>query len=291
MYMESFLPSKMPPLSLITTILLLVSFSSTVVAWDCESSCGGITLNSPFGSASGCGSSAFQPYVNCSSGKLLFYTPTGTYQVQSIDYSNNVMVVIDPHMSTCSSMQMSGPFGLPVGAPFAFASYNKVVLIGCSSTSSLYSKQSCDTSTEAQQVCESIYENCAGLSQIGIVATGSSSNSYGKNSASTSCCVYASSLLSTAPYEVDLPLLQCSTYTSVYHIGSIQTPQSSWLYGIALQYNPSSSSSQTSPSGGGQNPSCYVCQEAEDSYGSKTLPPWVAGLLLMLAAITSLIML
>ncbi|KAI5065010.1 hypothetical protein GOP47_0019705 [Adiantum capillus-veneris] len=272
----------MPPLSLLATFLLLISLS-TIQAWDCESSCGGITLNSPFGSASGCGSSAFQPYVNCSNGKLLFYSPTGTYQVQSIDYSNNVMVVIDPQMSTCSSMQLSGAFGLPIGAPFSFSSYNKVVLIGCSSTSSLYSKQSCDTSSEAQQLCKSIYENCDGISQIGIVATSSTGSA-------SSCCVYASSLLATAPYEVDLPLLQCSTYTSVYHIGNIQSPQSSWLYGIALQYNPSSSS-QSSPSGSGQNPSCYVCQEAEDSHGSLALPSRVAGLLLVLAAIISLPML
>lgn len=247
----------MKMLSLISMLLFMVSLAR-IEAWDCESSCGGISLNSPFGSGWNCGSSAFQPYVNCSYGKLLFYTPTGIYKIKSIDYSSNVMIVEDPHMSTCDSMQASGAFGLPIGAPFSFASYNKVALIGCSSTSSLYSKQSCDTSSEAQEVCDSIYENCEGISQIGIVAT-SSNNNYVKGS-SSSCCVYASNLLETAPYEIDLPLLQCTTYTSVYHIGSIHSPQSSWLFGIALQFNPSS---QSSSNNGGQNPSCYVCQEAE----------------------------
>lgn len=267
------------PFTISFLLFILVSLSSTE-AWDCETSCGGISVGYPFGTTWSCGSSAFQPYVNCSDGKLRFYTPTGTYHVQSIDYVHNVIIVQDPHMSTCSSMQESGAFGLPVGAPFSFASYNKVVLIGCSSTSSLYSKQSCDTSSDALQVCASLYQYCDGLSQVGIVAT--NNNNYIQNS-SSSCCVYSNSILQTAPYEVDLPLLQCSTYTSVYQMGSIQTPQSSWLYGIALVYNPSSTS-QSSPSGGGQNPTCYACQVAEESPASAGPAPWTRGLE-MLAAV------
>eukprot|EP00250_Pteridium_aquilinum_P005451 c15540_g1_i1 orf=203-1093(-) len=275
------LSAMMHCLTLISMFLFMASLSS-IEAWTCESSCGGIPLKDPFGSGWTCGSTAFQPYVNCSDGELKFYTPTGTYKVKSIDYDNNVMIVEDPDMSTCSSMQNSGAFGLPIGAPFAFASYDKVVLIGCSSTSSLYSKQSCDTSSEASQVCESIYSNCQGISQIGIVASSSSTDNYG--SSASSCCVYSSSLLQTAPYEIDLPLLQCATYTSLYEIGSLQSP-SSWLFGIALKFNPSSSPSQSST--GGQNPSCYVCQEAEESRGSFGATPWIAGLMSMLAVVVS----
>ncbi|KAH7314848.1 hypothetical protein KP509_21G023700 [Ceratopteris richardii] len=247
----------MAELAFIVALLILASSSGTR-AWVCEPSCGGIALNYPFGSTWGCGHANFQSYINCSHGKLNFYTPTGIYKVQSIDYSRNVIVIVDPHMSTCSSMQLSGAFGLPVGAPFTFASYNNIVLIGCSSTSSLFSKQSCDSSAEAQDICSSLYQNCDAIGQIGIIA---SNNGYGGQGSQSSCCVYSSSLLQTAPYEVDLPLLQCSTYTSIYGMGSIQSPQTSWLYGIALQYDPSFSSPQSIPYG--QYPSCYVCQRAE----------------------------
>lgn len=254
------------------TFLLFIVCPSWILAWTCENSCEGVPLNYPFGSGWNCGSPSFQPYVNCSHGRLRFYTPTGVYSVQTIDYVNNVMIVIDPYMSTCNSMHLSASFGLPIGAPFSFAPYDTVALLGCSSTSSLYSKQSCDISS--QQVCQSLY-SCPGISQLGISA----------NSPTSSCCVYSNSLLSTAPYEIDLPLLQCVSYSSIYQIGSIQNPQSSWLYGIALQFN---SGSQSQSSTNGQHPTCYVCQEAEESRGSFGAAPlgalWTAGLTMLVGA-------
>ncbi|MCO5569842.1 hypothetical protein L7F22_023556 [Adiantum nelumboides] len=233
-------------LLIIIALLLLPSISW---AWTCESSCGGIPLSYPFGSGWNCGSPSFQPYVNCTHNKLLFYTPTGTYSVQSIDYINDVMIVVDLQMSNCNAMGLSGAFGLPIGAPFAFASFNTIALIGCSSTSSLYSKQTCDASQH--QVCDSLY-GCQGIKQIGIQP----------NSLSSSCCVLSSSMLATPPYEIDLPLLQCTTYTSVYHMGSMQNPQMSWLYGIALKFNAGSPPTPQS-AGNGDHPTCYVCQEAQ----------------------------
>mgnify|MGYP000603760702 FL=1 len=154
-------------------------------------------------------------------------------------------------MSTCNSMGSSSSFGLPVGAPFSFAPFDTVALIGCSSVSSLYAKQSCDPSGSSQDVCRSLYNACPGLSYLdGINA----------NNPSTSCCVYSQSSLNAAPYEIDLSLLQCQTYTSVYRISNIHDPLNSWLYGIALQYN--AGSSQPSGSNGGTHPTCYICEEA-----------------------------
>lgn len=252
-----------------TVLVLLLLSCPSVSAWTCENSCGGVTLNFPFGSTWSCGSPAFQPYVNCSNGKLLFYTPTGTYTVQSIDYSSSTMIVEDPSMSTCDSMQMSQSFGLPVTAPFSFASYDTVVLLGCSSTSSLYITKSCDSSTS--QICQSLY-SCPGISRLGLNA----------NSPTYSCCVVSKSLLETAPYEIDLPLLQCSSYSSIYYIGSAQDPQHTWQFGIALQYNASAGSP---PSSGNAN-ACYVCQQAEDSGASvgrrRVKAFWVGGLGLIL---------
>ncbi|KAI5072674.1 hypothetical protein GOP47_0012780 [Adiantum capillus-veneris] len=165
-------------------------------------------------------------------------------------------------------MGLSGAFGLSIGAPFAFASYNTIALIGCSSTSSLYSKQSCDASLH--QVCDSLY-GCQGIKQLGIQP----------NSPSSSCCVLSSSVLAAPPYEIDLPLLQCSTYSSVYHIGSIQNPQTSWLYGIALRFNPGSPPAP--PAGNGDHPTCYVCQEAQDAEASMNyMALWFTGVVLVL---------
>lgn len=261
--MASLFASQVSSIQLLTFLLFIVC-PSWILAWTCENSCEGVPLNYPFGSGWNCGNPSFQPYVNCSHGKLRFYTPTGIYSVQTIDYVNNVMIVIDPRMSTCNSIQQSESFGLPIGAPFSFAPYDTVALLGCSSISSLYNKQSCDISS--QEVCQSLYSSCPGISQLEISA----------NSTTSSCCVYSNSLLSTAPYEIDLPLLECASYSSIYQIGSIQTPQSSWLYGIALQFSQSQSSTN------GQHPTCYVCQEAEESRGSFGAAPlgalWTAGL-------------
>lgn len=226
-------------------------------------------MNYPFGYGWQCGSPSFQPYVNCSHGKLLFYSPTGTYQVQAIDYVNNVMIIQDPRMSTCSNLQSSAAFGLPIGSPFSFTNYDTVALIGCSSTSSLYGSQTCDST--AGQICDSFYSNCPGVSsQLGLAT----------NSPGSSCCVYSNSLLRSAPYEIDLPLLECETYTSIYHIGDIQDPKSSWLYGIALQFSYSTPSPPTTNK---QSPAvnCYVCEVAEESGSPRRISFtafWVGGL-------------
>lgn len=272
--MAPLLAPQLSSVQLLISFLLLCMCPSCNGDWGCENSCGGVPLSYPFGSGWNCGSPSVQPHVNCSNGELLFYTPTGTYEVQSIDYTNNVMVVVDPQMSTCSSMQRSGGFGLPEGAPFSFASYDKIALIGCSSTSSLHTEQSCDP--DSQQICQSLYSCCSGISQLGIEI----------NSPSSSCCVYSNSSLNTAPYvQIDLPLLQCVTYTSIYHIGSFADPQSSWWYGIALQFP----GSYSQPSNGGEYSSCYVCQQAEESYGSLGAVPlgavyWTAGLTMLVGA-------
>lgn len=269
----------MPPIATAQIFLsaFLLSFwlhFPCISAWTCQNSCGSVALNYPFGYGWNCGSPSFQSYVNCSQGNLLFYTPTGTYTVQSIDYVNNIMIVHDPSMSTCSSMRESSAFGLPINSPFSFASYDTIALIGCSSTSSLYSSQSCDPSTS--QICQSLY-NCPGINQLGLM----------QNSETSSCCVYSSSRLTTAPYDIDLPLLQCSSYISTYHIGNVADPESTWLYGIALQFN--SGSSQSPPASKTPYSSCYVCQQAEESRGSLDRVPdgalQVGGLAMILGAL------
>ncbi|KAH7438098.1 hypothetical protein KP509_04G001200 [Ceratopteris richardii] len=271
-----FFPSRraVPRWPILSLILVLHVLLDGAAAWTCETSCGGIPLNYPFGYGWDCGSSSFQPYVNCSNNRLLFYTPTGTYNVQSIDYANGIMIVVDPHMSSCSAMRLSGSFGLPVGAPFSFSSYNTIALIGCSSTSILYSKKSCDSSMHS--VCDSLY-GCSAISQVGIVP----------NSASSSCCILSNSALSNAPYQIDLPLLQCATYSSIYRIGNIQDPESSWLYGIALKFDAGYSPPNNTGggSGGGSHPYCYTCEVAEEAGASvNSLPSMVklAGIMIVL---------
>lgn len=220
----------------------------------CQNVCGDVPVMYPFGTGRGCGSKVFESYVNCTKGKLQLYTPTGQYEVQKIDYTNNVLIIQDPKMSTCSSMQESSSFGLPVDAPFAIAG-DTFVLLGCSSTSSgSYNTQLsslCDPT--GTQICQSLY-SCSSISQLGFAANGPTS----------SCCVYSNPQLNNPPYQLNLQLLQCSSYTSIYSFGTqfsygsqqpsdnYQNPNS-WSYGIALKFYYDQSAYYAS---------CKACQQS-----------------------------
>eukprot|EP00249_Psilotum_nudum_P007817 c20841_g2_i1 orf=359-1306(+) len=214
-------------------LLLTLLHFGCVSGWVCQNTCGGVPVQYPFGTGTDCGSQLFQNYVNCSHGKLQLYLPTGIYIVQSIDYDNKIMIIQDPHMSTCSAMQPGQSFGLPVGSPFTIASVT-IVLLDCSSSSCLYQPNYiCDPS--ASQVCTSLY-SCSGITGLGLPV----------NSPTSTCCVYSNSQLATQPFEINLPLLQCKSYASIYSFGAPNTytavssdnfnAPNTWSYGIALRY-------------------------------------------------------
>ncbi|XP_050237394.1 wall-associated receptor kinase-like 1 [Mercurialis annua] len=194
----------------------------------CHDTCGTIPVKFPFGTGFGCGHPEFARYVRCNSGTLEFSTATGLYDISSIDYPSNTLTVEDPLMSTCSSMQNSGSFSLDRASPFTLTRDNIFVLLGCSTTSPVFDpKEDLCSTGSVTRVCRGLY-SCKGVSGIGLP----------QNAPDSSCCVYESPI-QLAGYTLDLPKLQCSSYTSIYSFGGSQGDPMKWKFGISLQYNGS----------------------------------------------------
>lgn len=209
----------------------------------CRDKCGSVPIKFPFGSDSGCGHPDFARYIKCSFGTLQFSTGTGIYAVSSIDYSSNTIVITDPLMSTCSSMQNSGSFTLERKSPFTLLPDNIFVLLGCSTTSPVFDRNTdfCDTGS-GLNVCRGLY-SCRSVEGIGLEPNG----------AISTCCVYDPPSALGPGYGLDLPKLQCSSYSAVNGFGGDEGDPMKWQYGISLQYNNSYYSN--------------ACKNCEDSGG------------------------
>ncbi|KAF8408206.1 hypothetical protein HHK36_007350 [Tetracentron sinense] len=210
--------------------LPLVHTLLPITTTTCRDTCGSIPVKYPFGTGSGCGHPNFTRYVKCSSGILQFATPTGIYTISSIDYDSNSLVITDPLMSNCSSMQNSGSFSLDSAAPFSIITENTFVLLGCSTSSPVFdpNEDFCDTGS-ASHVCRGMY-SCKGVTGIGLEP----------NAPISTCCVYNSPIGGLGSgYAIDLPKLQCSTYTAIYGFGDNEGDPMGWNYGILLHFNES----------------------------------------------------
>lgn len=214
------LESKSPALCAFAFVWLL----PLVAGWACRDICGDIQVKYPFGTGPGCGDPRFQNSIRCVNQKLMFTTHTGSYPVESIDYDKTLIYINDPLMSTCTLMQNSGSFGLDSTAPFQIKN-DVFVLLGCSTSSSLYNIQNSLCDTGSAHICSSLY-TCPGVSGLGIP----------QYSPISSCCVYSPIDLGPAD-ELNLPKLQCSSYTSIYSFGDDPTNPTHWKYGVALRYN------------------------------------------------------
>ncbi|XP_059655034.1 uncharacterized protein LOC132302176 [Cornus florida] len=195
----------------------------------CTERCGTIPVKFPFGTGFGCGHPDFARYIKCSSGTLQFTTVTAVYTVSSIDYATSTLIVTDPFMSTCSSMQNSGSFSLDRASPFSLVAENIFVLLGCSTTSPVFDQDEdlCDSGS-GLHVCRGLY-SCKGVTGIGL----------DPNAPISTCCVYDSPNVLGSGYSLDLPKLQCSSYTSIYGFGGDEGDPMKWQFGISLQYNDS----------------------------------------------------
>lgn len=209
----------------------------------CSDVCGNISVKFPFGTGFGCGHPEFARYIRCSSGDLQFSTLTGIYTVTSIDYSTNTIIVNDPLMSTCTSMQNSGSFSLDRASPFTLMADDVFVLLGCSTTSPVFdlNEDLCDRGS-GSHACRGLY-SCKGVTGIGLEP----------NAPTSTCCVYNSMYVAGSGYGLDLPKLQCSSYASIYGLGDDEGDPMKWKFGIALQYNSSDS---------------VACKDCEASGGS-----------------------
>ncbi|PKI58696.1 hypothetical protein CRG98_020907 [Punica granatum] len=236
--------SQLQHLSICTFLLPLLLFSETVSAalpivpinGTCHDTCGSIPVKFPFGTGFGCGHPDFSRHVRCSSssspssGTLQFSTGTGIYDISSIDYSAGTLILADPLMSTCSSMQNSGSFSLDRASPFTLTDDNIFVLLGCSRTSPVFDPDEnlCDTGS-VTRVCKGLY-SCKAVTDIGLQQNGPTST----------CCVYESpTRFSSGGYSLDVPKLQCSSYSAVCGFGDDRGNPMKWKFGISLKYNNS----------------------------------------------------
>ena len=215
------------------TLLSLISllFLSSISAQICQRSCGKQTLTFPFGSDPGCGDPRFQQYVNCDQQKLTLTTHTGCYPITNIDYTNQVIYISDPSMSTCSCTQPSKGFGLDWDAPFTFHDDTIFALLDCSvSSSPIYTLNGLygDGNNSKAPLCEnqgtpicSYLYSCTPFSTINLPIS--------------TCCIYAPVNLGPS-FEMDLKKLQCTSYSGLYSYNGQESNPENWNYGIALKY-------------------------------------------------------
>lgn len=224
--------------TIIFTIMITIIFfliPSLVSSQTCLRACGKLPLKYPFGSGPGCGDSRFQHYVTCNNDQqqLTFTTHTGSYPITAIDYSNQLLYISDPSISTCSCNQPSKGFGLDWDAPFTFADETIFALLGCSlDDSPIYSPNSdgnynssssravplCDK--QALPICSFLY-SCRAISPLNLPIS--------------TCCVYTPVDLGPS-FDMDLEKLKCGSYSGFYSFNGRQSDPDSWKYGIALKY-------------------------------------------------------
>ncbi|GMN41995.1 hypothetical protein TIFTF001_011223 [Ficus carica] len=242
------LPFSQPFLSLFLSLFLIsqtLSDHAFPTNGTCRQTCGTIPVKYPFGTGFGCGHPDFARYIKCNANTLQLSTATGIYTISSIDYPSSTIIITDPLMSTCSSMQNSGSFSLDKASPFAISDENIFTLLGCSTTSPLFDPDEdlCDTGS-GSRVCRGLY-SCKGVSGIGLP----------QNGPINTCCVYDSLAIVGSGYALDLPKFQCSSYTSIYEFGDEGDP-TKWSFGISLQYNDSYYTN-----------TCRDCEESEGVCG------------------------
>lgn len=211
---------------------LLLHLLPLISAQICQRSCGKDILKYPFGSGPGCGHPLFQPYISCSQQRLTFTTHTGSYYLTSIDYTNQVIHISDPTMSTCSFTVPSKGFALNWDAPFTFHDSTIFALLDCSSNSSSI----CTSNPETQGVldknskllCDQGTPICSLLNSCRPISTTI-------NMPISSCCVYTPVNLGPS-FEMDLQKLQCASYSGFYDFNDQQSDPEKWNYGIAIKY-------------------------------------------------------
>lgn len=140
----------------LSSYFILVS----AVSNSCRSTCGGISIQYPFGIDEGCGSSEFSNALQCSSTNILtFATPSGFYPVQSIDYSNKTIALTDPTMTTCGGGLATGKnFSLHATGKFHLSGNGNLLLLNCKTNASLV-HSSLFSCNESASVC-SAFKTC-----------------------------------------------------------------------------------------------------------------------------------
>lgn len=212
----------------ITVSILIILSASSITSQTCKSTCGPVPVKYPFGTGQGCGDPRFQTRVTCNNQHLTFITHTGAYPITAIDYSNQIIYITDPSMSTCACTQSSKGFSLDWDAPFSFHDDTVFALLNCDVSSSPIFKND-GHNNSVSPVCDSgsgtkvcgLLNSCQAVSRVTIPVS--------------TCCVYTPVDLGPA-FEMDLQKMNCGSYSGLYGFnGHVDNPEF-WKYGVALKY-------------------------------------------------------
>nr|XP_043608192.1 wall-associated receptor kinase-like 15 [Erigeron canadensis] len=212
----------------IISIVVILS-SSLTTSQTCKSTCGQVPVKYPFGTGSGCGDPRFQTKVTCNNQHLTFSTHTGSYPITDIDYSNQIIYITDPSMSTCACTQPSKGFSLDWDAPFSFHDDTVFALLNCDVSSSPIFKSEAGRNSSVSPVCDSgsgsrvcaRLNSCQAVSRLEIPVS--------------TCCVYTPVDLGPA-FEMDLQKLNCDSYSGLYGFNGQAENPDTWKYGVTLKY-------------------------------------------------------
>ncbi|GFP81241.1 hypothetical protein PHJA_000267400 [Phtheirospermum japonicum] len=215
-------------LSITLTISIVVFLhTSPHISALCRNFCNNIPINYPFGIDDGCGAAQFRHMLNCSAADLFFLTPSGSYKIQTIDYSKRNVVVFDPSMSTCSILQPHHDFAMteiqsatiPPSPDTVFA------LMNCSIDSPVLNHYRSLCFNFSGHSCDELYAACTSFKLFHVLSNAT---------APPPCCF---TRYDTMRF-MSMDILDCSHYTSVYNVdGLAGVGPLDWMYGIKLTYN------------------------------------------------------
>ncbi|XP_042516320.1 uncharacterized protein LOC122090706 isoform X2 [Macadamia integrifolia] len=220
----------------------------------CRSLCGGIPINYPFGVDDGCGAPHYRKMMNCS-GDLFLITPSGSYKVRSIDYDKQTMVIFDPAMSTCTTLQPHHDFimteiqsvVMPPSSDTVFAllncSIDSPVLNHYSNLCFNFSGHSCD---ELYSACTSFrifqqFHSLSPPSPVTITPNPFLSNLSSPPPPSSSISLNPPPPCCFTGYDtvklMSMNILDCTHYTTVYDTDNLKgVGPLDWSYGMKLTY-------------------------------------------------------
>lgn len=213
----------------------------------CRKQCGDLPIKYPFGIDDGCGNPYFRNVLVCTNNtKLEFRTPSGTYAVTNISYSDPHIVISNPFMWTClnsNSFPPSRPFSLDSSTPFSLSPLNNFLFFNCSDSVIARPRPSfCERNPDlCDSVCDSSSYLCRNLPGCPSVLERSH------------CCTY----YPTASESLRLMLAECASYTSVYWRFVGATPPYNQVadYGIRVDYDMTVTTH------------CFECQEPTKGNG------------------------